>query len=235
MVTNSPKIAGLAAAIALCIVCTLTAGAQNYYVENENTFFGGPVVGANFSQVDGDNYAGYHKVGMNVGGIVYARFGDMFAGSMEILYSQRGSRSNGPKGVVNVPGISQVNKYSIDLNYAEVPIMFHLFNKQRSHAGFGFSYSQLVSSKETVVSDVLRFNDTASFDRYPFKKYDINFIIGGNLRLYKGLFVNLRFQYSLVPVRTNTYLGFARSQQFNNSFVIRFEYLFGDKYPAKNR
>lgn len=229
------RIAGCIGAVILCVAFSSASYAQNYYLENENTFFGGPVVGANFTQVDGDNYAGYHKVGMNVGGIVYARFGEMFAGSMEILYSQRGARSNGPKGVVNVPGISQVNKYGIDLNYAEVPVMFHIFNKNRSHASFGFSYSQLVSSKETVQTDVQSFNDTATFDRYPFKKYDINFLIGGSLRVYKGLFVNVRFQYSLAPVRTNTYLGFARSQQFNNSVVVRFMYLFGDKYPKKSQ
>ncbi|MBN9484288.1 MAG: hypothetical protein BGO70_12375 [Bacteroidetes bacterium 43-93] len=228
------KFAGFVGAVVVFTSFSSTSRAQSYYVENENTFFGGPVVGANFAQVDGDNYAGYHKVGMNVGGIVYARFGESFAGSMEILYSQRGSRSNGAKGVVNVPGVSQINKYGIDLNYAEVPLMFHIFDKRRSHAGFGFSYSQLVSSKETVVTDVQKFNDTATFDRYPFKKYDVNFLIGGSLRLYKGLFLNVRFQYSLAPVRKDTYLGFARAQQFNNSWVVRIEYLFGDKYAKKN-
>jgi hypothetical protein len=57
--------------ITLC-VCGQTS-AQRYYDDDYRTFYGGLIAGTNFTQVDGDNFAGYHKVGFNVGGVVYSR------------------------------------------------------------------------------------------------------------------------------------------------------------------
>src|SRR5207249_3932615 len=91
------KISYLAALILLLLSGALRAQAQNpsdYYEEVPRTFIGGLIVGCNFTQVDGDNYAGYHRAGLNAGGIVYANLGDHLAASLEILYSQKGSRSN---------------------------------------------------------------------------------------------------------------------------------------------
>ncbi|MBS1774275.1 MAG: PorT family protein [Bacteroidetes bacterium] len=204
--------------------------AQNYYIENENTFFGGPVLGANFTQVDGDSYAGYHKVGLNVGGIVYSKFSDFMAGSVEILYTQRGSKSNGPQKIGVAIGANEIRNYSIKLNYAEIPVMLNFFDKRRSHISAGFSYAQLVSSKESITTDNPKFDDTVKLDRYAFKKSDISVVLGLNLRVYKGFYFNVRFQYSLVPVRKGVYTGLARAEQYNNSYVVRLVYLFGQNY-----
>ena len=59
--------------------------AQNYYLEDEKTFYGGLIAGTNFSQVDGDNFAGYHKVGFNLGGIVYTKLDEHLSLSMEVI------------------------------------------------------------------------------------------------------------------------------------------------------
>jgi hypothetical protein len=229
--TKIRKFAGFIVAAAVFTSISLHTYAQSYYVENQNTFFGGPVVGANFTQVDGDNYAGYHKAGLNVGGIVFMRLDEMFAASMEILYSQRGSRSNGVK--ISNFQTYQIQKYGLDLDYAEVPIMIHIFDKRRSHASIGLSYAQLVSSKETVTTNNKVFDDSVDFTRYPFKKADLNFIVGGDIRLYKGLYLGIRFQYSLLSVRKTFYNEFGRADQFNNSYVVRLSYIFGDKYPRR--
>jgi hypothetical protein len=72
-------------ALTLLAVGLLSSGsalAQNpdsYYDVAPRTFYGGLVGGVNFTQLDGDNYAGYHKVGFNGGGIVYARFDEHLA------------------------------------------------------------------------------------------------------------------------------------------------------------
>jgi len=200
------------------------AMAQSYYVEDPRTFYGGLLVGGNFTQVDGDRFAGYHKVGLNVGGIVYAQFAEHVAGSIEILFSQKGSRAHKTQ-----PTTSQaynILKYNIDLNYAEVPIMINYFDKRKSHFGAGFSYSQLISTKETVETDPPFPTTTIKLEDYPFQKMDINFLIGFNLHLVKGLFLNGRFQYSVVPIRKNVYPEFGRNEQFNNMWVMRLMYLF---------
>ena len=77
--------------LAICTLATVNAVAQNpdsYYDEVPRTFYGGLIAGANFTQVDGDNYAGYHKVGLNAGGIVYTRFDE----HRDIVFTERCAR-----------------------------------------------------------------------------------------------------------------------------------------------
>ena len=193
---------------------------SNYYVEDPRTFYGGLVLGGNFSQVDGDSYAGYHKVGLNAGGIVYIHLEEKLAASMEILFSQKGSRGHR----VQESGIqgTYIQKYKINLNYAEVPIQLNYFDRRRSHFGGGLSYSQLITSKEEINT----YNGPVATDSFNFRKADLNLVLGGNVHIWNGFFVNLRFQYSLIPIRKNIPPGFGRSEQFNNMWVVRLMYLF---------
>lgn len=219
------KINRFALLIGCVCLLTVTARAQNpsnYYEETPRTFYGGLIFGANFSQVDGDNYAGYHKVGINAGGIVYTQFAEHLAASIEILFSQKGSRGHKPQ-ISNDPAFV-INKYNINLNYAEVPIMLNYFDKRRSHFGAGFSISRLVSVKETIETNP---TDPINFDNYPFQKMDYNFIVGGNLHLVKGFFLNARFQYSLASIRKDGPPRYSRTNsQFNNMWTVRLMYLF---------
>ena len=194
---------------------------SNYYVEVPKTFSGGLVAGTNFCQVDGDKYAGYFKIGINAGAVLYARISNSFSVSMELLYSQKGSRSNFRQN-------SSSNKYTvvsqrINLDYAEIPILLNVYDKKKSHVGAGFSYAQLINADEKIETSPAYTYDQ---NNYPFKKVDINFIAQGNLNLVKGLYANLRFQYSVLPIRKNVDYEFARSQQHNNMWVLRVMYLF---------
>lgn len=223
------KFRGLLLALVSFLFTATHIYAQSYYVEQENTFYGGPVVGANFCQVDGDDYAGYYKTGLNVGGIVYTRFGQRFAGSLEILYSQKGSRGHKAQ-LANLTKEIEIRQYGISLDYAEIPIMIHVMDKRKSHIGVGLSYSQLVSSKESLTTNNPKYDDTVNISGYPFRRADVNLLVGFNLRLVKGLFFNVRYQYSLAPIRTDVNYDFSRAKQFNNLYVVRLVYLFGQKY-----
>jgi hypothetical protein len=205
----------------ICIFTSKGLAQSNYYIEEPRLFYGGLLAGGNFSQVDGDNFAGYHKVGMNVGGIVYARMAEHVAASLEILYSQKGARGHKVQNSNNQA--YAIQKYNINLNYAEVPIQINYFDKRKSHFGAGFSYSQLISGEEKIES-IPTFPDDLS--QYPFKKFDINFLAGGNLHLYKGLFLNVRFQYSVVSMRKKYHPEIGRAEQFNNMWTLRLMYLF---------
>ena len=141
---------------------------------------------------------------------------------MEILYVQKGSRGHVIKES-GTPGI-YITKYSIAANYVEVPIQLnYMLDKRKSHFGAGFSYSQVTSMKETLETDP---PTMVNLDNYPINKMDINLILGGNLRLWQGLYLNLRFQYSLIPIRRNIPPGFGRGEQFNNVVGLRLMYLF---------
>ncbi len=207
------------------LFCTSSVFAQSYYLDNERTFNGGLIAGTTFTQVDGDNYKGYRKIGFTGGGIVYAKISQMFAPSIEILYTQRGSRIDEP-GFVN-DRTYYVQDYGIDLDYAELSILLNYYDSPRkSTFGAGLSYSQLISGKE-YANTVPKIPDSVDLNLdHEFRKYDLNFVLSGSLHLYKGIYFNARFQYSLLSVRNNAFRPLGRDEQFNNSFVLRVMYLF---------
>lgn len=195
------------------------AMAQNYYVD-DRTFYGGVVGGLNFTQVDGDNFAGYHKTGFNVGGIVYTKMDEHLMASLEVLYVQKGARS---KGYFTVNPGMYITDYGITLNYAEVPFIINYFDNHKNHFGGGFSYARLGTAQEritTVPTNTVNLND------FPFRKSDYNLVLNGALHCWKGLYLNARFQYSLLSIRNNTPQNYSRGQQFNNVYCIRLMYLF---------
>ncbi len=210
----------LLAAILIFLQPLNTLAQSNYYVENEREFFGGVIAGTNLSQIEGDGIAGYNKVGANVGAIVYARLKGPWAASMEILYSQKGSLANYSQ---QIDYTLTLTHYSINLNYAEIPVLINVFDKHKNHASFGLSYSRLVGSTEGITTiPYHNFN----FNAYPFQQSDFNIVAGAWVHIKKGLFVNLRFQYSLVSIREIVPPEFNNTDQYNNMWVIRLMYLF---------
>ena len=214
----------LATTLMLCPFWVAAQGGEDeggYYLENNHLFYSGLIGGLNLCQVDGDNFAGYHKAAVNFGGIGYMKLGKRISLSWEILYSQKGSKSD----LVRFSGIDTVliTKYDIDLKYAEVPVMINIFDKQKSHLCFGVSYSRLIAATETLQTDP---KYPVDLSKYPFKKGDWNILAGAQMHLIKGLFLNLRFQYSIVPMRDETPPYFSRAQQYNNLWTLRLMYLF---------
>jgi hypothetical protein len=197
---------------------------------DDKLFYGGVILGTNFTQVDGDNFAGYHKVGINGGFIVYAKLGQYVAASMELLYAQKGARaSNGQLPARSLDQSTVFTKFYNKLNYAEIPIMLNYFDEKKSNFGAGFSYSQLVSSKESYTTSSGAVIENGA-TLYPFRKYDLNFLLNGNAALYKGLFLNLRFAYSLISIRNGGSRNLLTTNQArqisNNIWTFRLMYMF---------
>ncbi|MBS1687857.1 MAG: PorT family protein [Bacteroidetes bacterium] len=191
--------------------------AQNTYFSDEyHTFYGGLVLGANFTQVDGDTYEGYHKVGFNVGGIVYMKISQDMGISMEMLYTQKGShdRSQSESPYIG-PYFSE---YKLKLNYVEVPVLFHFLTSRRLHYELGAAYAQLINSSESLFSDPGMVIDP---NIYSFRKSDISVLAGGSYQIYKWWFLEARFQYSLATIRDANRIPFGGPQQFNNVVTLR--------------
>ena len=191
--------------------------------DDDRTFFGGLTAGGNFTQVDGDNFAGYNKVGVNAGVVVFARLGEQVAAGMELLYAQKGSRSNKAK-LANDRSTVLVD-YRIRLNYAEVPLTINYFDKKKNHIGGGLAYGQLFRSRETYKD-----GNGAVYEQdaklFPFRKFDLSLVLQGTAHVWKGFYLNLRFQYSLLSVRNaHNYLT-GRAEQFNNLWCTRIMYIF---------
>lgn len=201
----------------------LQTKAQDYIPEYHN-LTGGLVGGVDFSQVDGDGYKGYGKTGLTAGGILYLPFGQVdlpfdatIALSMEVLFTQKGSKGDG-----QIPNTS-VRNQNINLQYGEVPFQINLYRGPRkSGFGAGFALGYLASSEETIDDG----SGTVLKNALPFKKFDLNFVLTGNIHLWNGFFLSPRFQYSMISIRDNNSQYGGRNQQFNNVVALRLMYLF---------
>jgi hypothetical protein len=213
----------------LPVVC----GAQvnNFFATEDDatprTFYGGLTGGLNFSQVDGDTYAGYSKVGWNGGGVVYARLTDHFGFSMELIYTQKGSRSI--QYMETAGAVPYINNYTLKLNYAEVPVMIYVAPhclSSRFHFRAGVSYGQLINYSETALTYTAVNLDPKL---YPFHQYDIDYLADLDYMFYKGWFLNFRYSYSLTSIRDAQDIppgyGYGAKGQYNNFFTLRLMYL----------
>jgi hypothetical protein len=138
-------------------------------LQAQSRFGGGIVAGFNASQMDGDQAAGFHKVGGNIGlcATVQTTETGKWLLTTNILLSQRGARST-----PNDAGPIR----SLTLNYLEVPVMMSLRDwKKTDNSGVeyykvyltaGLSYGRLFGYKVSenfshpkAVFDVFQSND----------------------------------------------------------------------------
>jgi hypothetical protein len=209
--------------------------------------------GMNLSQVDGDEEYGYKKVGFTGGPSVIMPLGKKknWSATMELLFSMKGSRERSQYAprYDTVPVVDTVNYYDgykLNLNYVEIPLLVHYTDKKTIAAGAGFSYGQRVGYKEQ--------EDRNDAVRYPpegwqtmdsattYSNFDLSVLADVKIRIWKRLWLNGRFSYSMLPIRTRTYsvpstpndVVWTR-KQYNNVITIRLTYVFNEPLPIKKK
>lgn len=219
---KSRKFSALRYIVVFLLLFPLASQAQ-HYSDDPRLFYAGIVAGSNFSQVDGDNFAGYYKAGLNVGGIGYVQLKEHMAISWEMLYSQKGAKSRNPRVAQDTNVI--ITDYKVKLSYAEIPVMFNYFDKRKSHFGIGLSYGRLLGGgSESIQTDPAT---NVDLSKYPYNKNAFDFLTAVQLHLWEGLFLNIRFQYGILPVRDISPTDFSRTnKQYNNAWTVRLMYLF---------
>ncbi len=180
--------------------------------------------GFNFAQMAGDSYGGFHKVGLNAGGMVYVHYKQVFGVSLELLYSQKGVRGGNIKESYTVG--TYFDKYYVNLDYTEACLMLH-FDRFFFDYEAGISYGQLVKSSEWAEADVpIVIKPEWSY----FNSYDINYVAGLSCRLDRHWAVNARYTYSSTPIRPRerVYPRYSDGSagQFNEAFCLRLMYTF---------
>ncbi len=101
----------------------------------------GIIAGATASQIDGDASAGYHKLGLQGGLRGNAHLAESQFFSVELLYTQRGCRSEADASVF----------FKTTLHYAEVPVQWHwrIWSSDGGQAvvlNAGLSYARLLGN-----------------------------------------------------------------------------------------
>lgn len=186
-------------------------------------------IGTNLTQVDGDEFYGFNKPGINLGPQVIVPFGRKknLSFSLELLYSQKGSLHN---------GVNDSTNFRIEFDYAEIPVLFRITDKKVVSAGVGFSYGQLINYKETDNP----YYDTIFQYQTALKNNDISVIGEIQFKIWSKLWFNLRYQYSMFPLRTvlvtnpQTYPKnpFTR-EQYNNVICARLTWIFNQPKTVK--
>ena len=143
------------------------------------TFRAALVAGGNFTQIDGDELAGFHQTGLQLGGTVMIPFYGNWTANVEILYAQRGAQST-------LNGQNPDNSLDLLLNYVELPLMIRYTDKDRLTGGIGVSYSRFLSSKYIRNSVEIELPDGVFKDVDLQLKIDVGYFITDNIYFNAG-------------------------------------------------
>jgi hypothetical protein len=177
--------------ISTLLLASLTTQAQiSAGNPNDNEFHlfdAGFTLGVNLSQVDGDYYAGFNKIGLTAGPIIHVNFNPNWSASLELLYSQKGSRSK--------PDPNNVNTYLLILDYAEVPVLINYNDKNRLMFQAGLAYGRNIKAFEEVNGIDTNGGEEIEGD-------ELSYIVGGTFLIgeMKHWGANIRYEGSITKI-----------------------------------
>ena len=186
-------------------------------VVSAQRFEGGLLAGFNASQVKNDTYNGYHKPGMVAGFYIQTDIAPAIFAAMEIKYAQKGAR--------NKPKKNDPTKYVMRLGYIDIPAYMAFRTNDRGAIIAGISTGILIHAKEFD-----NYGEYPVEDQSAFNTLDLQALVGFQFDFLDNMKVDLRFAYSVLPIRavqgedgTNYYL---LNNQFNNVISLALYYRF---------
>ena len=150
-------------------------------------FDGGFTTGFSLSQIDGDGWSGYNKLGLVAGGFVTTKIAQRLTGQYEVKYVQKGARERfDPK---------ERNTLKTQLEYLEIPVTVNYSIKSDSFLlETGLLLARIVRSKAYDAYGETEFQN-------PYHKLDFGIIMGASYKLNKHIWFNLRYTYSIIRIR----------------------------------
>ena len=176
------------------------------------------VLGPTLSQVQGEGNAGYDKVGVSGGlqGIVFLN--DRFDLYIDLLYSQRGSRSS-------LIERSFIDRTGFDLDYIEIPVSV-VIKDWIQEADDGMKYGKLglyggASYGRLIRSRAIGFDEEAANQ---VSSQDISLLAGLRFQWNRNWALNVRYTRSIRAVAP-AYLPNELNSLFPFSINLRLEYI----------
>ena len=250
------------------------------------------ILGGNICQVDGDECYHHRKPGVHVGAGALIPITNWLDVGLEVLFNQKGAY----KGDSINPHLGLYSgRYKLNLNYAEIPVMIYVTDKDRYSLGVGVSYGRIVGLQEYIngQSSAIRLGDGQIHWRneaeglpditqatnikeltkmlytagYPqdaaieelvpqviansdsYRGNDFCICADARVRIWEGIHAELRYQYSLMPIRTRLFYKDTNEtllktddsrvqplqRQYNNSITLRVVYLFNEHRAKANK
>jgi Outer membrane protein beta-barrel domain len=160
---------------------------QKYFKANATA----AVVG---TQLDGDGYGGYKKLGIYASVGVFRNFSRLFSWHAEIMFIQKGSQK------LADPIKNDFSYYKLNVNYIGVPLYLR-FRQEKYFVDLGAEISTTVLRKK---EEAINFNTSQKLDDvFPFNRVAYDYLWGFGYYLNKKWEVGLRASYSIVPARTS--------------------------------
>ena len=170
--------------------------------KNKYRFNAGLMLGINFSQIDGDNFSGFNKRGLQASlkGMIYLnKKWDVTTG---ITFVQRGSRFEDHR-----TGILDKNSRKIHLDYVEVPLLLTYKKLQQNGRGvrldIGGSFARLFNSKVEEV--ITPFSEVFSYGTLEeqYTNNEFNVLAGASYFFNRRIAIGFQFTYQLNKLYDN--------------------------------
>lgn len=175
--------------------------AQRQKKIDKNIFSFGIMGGLNSTQLDGDLFVGFDKIGLTGGIKSYTYFSDRVSLVVEILYTQKGS--NIPHG--NILFQNSVNDRKIELNYVDIPLLLKITpvpDKSNFYLETGPVISRLINHKITE-KDPSQISGTVYNELTDdFSSLEYNLLMGVGVD-YKRADLGFRYSFGLSKLYEN--------------------------------
>lgn len=198
----------------ILLMCVMSWGAGLF----AQRFGAAIVLGPSLSQVQGEGNAGYDKLGFSGGlqGIVF--LSDRFDMYVDLLYSQRGSRSS-------LIDRSFIDRNGFDLDYIEIPVSF-VIKDWIQEAEDGMKYGKLglyggASYGRLVRSRAIGFDQEAANQ---VSSNDLSLLAGLRFQWNRNWALNVRYTRSIQAVAP-AYAPDELNPLFPYSINLRLEYI----------
>jgi len=209
----------LGSLLVMSLLALLAPG--NVYAQR---FEAAAVAGLNACQVDGDDLAGFDKVGLTGGFKAIVLFESRFRANMEFLYSERGSRPD----VLNPEYDPSVH---INLKYIELPVYFSYgdwwqeedeYYKVAFHGGFSYGRLMDASTIDEFHSPDMSLDLLVPY----FNENDVSWLVGFDYRFSPRWGLNARYTHGITPLLSPEKHDLNAPKLVSYFLTFRFEYYF---------
>ena len=192
--------------LSVCIIFSLVfLSAESQSQTFKPGIFGGIVT----SQVGGDSYAGFNKLGISFGGFVRYDLNDHWSTQFEIAYVQKGSRNNFSISE-NDPSQS-AERFIMRLNYIEIPVLFKFDHRNFIYEG-GLYYARMIGFYLEYFDGYNTTGPYTSLDDFnarlrgtgqtkEMKDYDFGAMLGVGYKITDNLLGSIRLSNSLMSIK----------------------------------
>ncbi len=176
-------------------------------------FGGGFFAGITASQVDGDTYAGYDKLGITAGAYIYRELSRKSNWKMELRYIQKGAYHEGP--------VQNPSLYNLSIHYVELPLMYQYHFRENIIFDAGLAPDVFLFYREEDQNGAFPEDNT-------FHRFGLDAKAGINYQFGDHIITGLRYGYSVLPIRDHPSGQIYRLNrgQYSNMFSFTLYYQF---------